>query len=67
VAGATSYRVYRTTTGIITRSEPRPTDLARGEPLAIDVTAACGQEPSLWRKTTQSADDLAVSVYKLVH
>ena len=61
------YRVYRTTTGIITRSEPRPTDFARGEPLAIDVTAACGQEPSLWRKTTQSADDLAVSVYKLVH
>jgi len=61
------FRVYRTTTGIITRSEPRPTDPARGEPLAIDVTAACGEEPSLWRKTTRSADELAVSVYKLVH
>ena len=61
------YRVYRTTTGIITRSEPRPTDPPRGEALAIDVTAACGEEPSLWRKATQSADEVAVSVYKLVH
>lgn len=59
------YRVYRTTTGIITRSEPRPTDSQRGEALAIDVTAACGAEPSVWRRVTQSADGVAVSVLKL--
>lgn len=59
------YRVYRTTTGIITRSEPRPADPVRGEPLAIDVTAACGEEPSLWRKATQSVDGVAVAVFRL--
>jgi hypothetical protein len=59
------YRVYRTPTGIITRSDPRPTDVARGEPLAIDVTAACGAEPSVWQKVTQSADGAAVSLLKL--
>jgi hypothetical protein len=59
------YRVYRTTTGIITRSEPRPADSPRGEPLAIDVTAACGAEPSVWRKVTQSVDGAAVSLLKL--
>ena len=60
------YRVYRTTTGIITRSEPRPTDTPRGQPLAIDVTAACGAEPPAWRKVTQSVDGFAVSLLKLV-
>jgi hypothetical protein len=59
------YRVYRTTTGIITRSEPRPTDSPRGDALAIDVTAACGAEPSVWRRVTQSADGAAVSLLKL--
>lgn len=59
------YRVYRTTTGIITRSEPRPKDSPRGEPLAIDVTAACGAESSVWRKVTQSADGVVVSLFRL--
>ena len=58
------YRVYRTTTGIITRSEPRPADPPRGEALAIDVTAACGAEPSVWRKVTQSTDGMAVALLK---
>ena len=59
------YRVYRTTTGIITRSEPRPADSPRGEALAIDVTAACGADPSAWRKVTQSTDGIAVALLKL--
>jgi len=59
------YRVYRTTTGIITRSEPRPTDSPPGEPLSIDVTAACGAEPSMWRKVTRSTDGVAVALLKL--
>ncbi len=59
------YRVYRTTTGIITRSEPRPPDSPRGDALAIDITAACGAEPSVWRKVTQSTDGIAVALLKL--
>jgi hypothetical protein len=59
------YRVYRTPTGIITRSEPRPTESPRGEPLAIDVTAACGGEPSLWRRSAQSVDRVVVSLLGL--
>jgi len=65
IDAARVYRVYRTTTGIITRSEPRSTDSPSGEALAIDVTAACGAEPSLWRRVTQSANGLAVSLLKL--
>jgi hypothetical protein len=60
------YRVYRTTTGIITRSEPRPTDASRGEPLAIDVTAACGAKAPVWRRVAHTVDELAVSLLKLV-
>jgi hypothetical protein len=59
------YRVYRTTTGIITRSEPRPTAGAKGEPLAIDVTAACGAPPTLWRRVTQAVDRTAMALLKL--
>jgi hypothetical protein len=40
------YRVYRTSTGIITRSEPRPAELPRGAALSVDVSAACGGKPS---------------------
>ena len=65
IDAARVYRVYRTTTGIITRSEPRPADSPRGEALAIDVTAACGAEPSAWRKVTQSTDGIAVALLKL--
>jgi hypothetical protein len=59
------YRVYRTTTGIITRSEPLPVGASSGEALAIDVTAACGAQPSTWRKVATSADRLAVTVLNL--
>jgi hypothetical protein len=45
------YYVYRTPTGIITRSEPRLSSAEpRGEALAIDVTAACGAETPLWER-----------------
>jgi hypothetical protein len=43
------YNVYRTTTGIITRFEPRAT-VARGSGLVIDVNNACGTPPSIWRR-----------------
>ena len=45
------YYVYRTTTGIITRSEPRPvTERGRGDALPIEVDRACGAAPSLWKR-----------------
>jgi hypothetical protein len=59
------YRVYRTTTGIITRSDPRPVDAPRGEPLPIDVTAACGAQPPVWRRLADSVDGLALSAIRL--
>jgi hypothetical protein len=67
IDAARVYRVYRTATGIITRSEPRPTDSPRGEALAIDVTAACGADPSVWRKVTQSTDGMALTLLKFAH
>jgi hypothetical protein len=44
------YRVYRTTTGIITRTEPRPPPPEPGEALPIDVRNGCAAPPSAWRR-----------------
>lgn len=58
------YYVYRTTTGIITRHEPRPVQPPGDEPLAITVDGACG-EPSLWRRFSEWADDGVVAALDL--
>ena len=55
------YHVYRTTTGIITRNEPRPAPPAEGQPLAVTITGACG-EPSLVQRAVAGTDDGAVAV-----
>jgi hypothetical protein len=59
------YYVYRTTTGIITRHEPRPVPPAGEEPLAITIGGACG-EPSMWRRFTTWTDDSVVAGLDLV-
>ncbi len=59
------YYVYRTTTGIITRHEPRPVPPRDGEPLSISINGACG-EPSLWRRFTTWTDDGVVAALDLV-
>jgi hypothetical protein len=59
------YYVYRTTTGIITRSEPRPV-LPPGEPFAVIVDGAC-PEPSPWQRFTQWTDDGVVAALELVN
>ncbi len=59
------YYVYRTTTGIITRHEPRPTEPTGEEPLAITIDGACG-EPSMWRRFTKWTDDNIVAAVDLV-
>jgi hypothetical protein len=62
---ANVYHVYRTTTGIITRHEPRPVQPVGEEPLAITIDGACG-EPSLWRRFTTWTDDTVVAALDLV-
>ena len=59
------YYVYRTTTGLITRYEPRPVQPQGEQPLQITIDAACG-EPSLWRRFTEWTDDGAVATLDLV-
>ncbi len=59
------YYVYRTTTGIITRHEPRPVQQPGGEPLEVKIDGACG-EPSLWRRFTTWTDDGFVAALELV-
>jgi hypothetical protein len=59
------YYVYRTTTGIITRHEPRPVQPQGDEPLAITVDGACG-ESSMWRRFSEWTDDGVVAALDLV-
>jgi hypothetical protein len=59
------YYVYRTTTGLITRYEPRPAQPQRDQPLQIRIDGACG-EPSLWRRFTEWTDDGVVAALDLV-
>jgi hypothetical protein len=57
--------VYRTTTGIITRHEPRPVPPEGDEPLSITVNDACG-EVSTWRRFTAWTDGQVVDVVDLI-
>ena len=59
------YYVYRTTTGIITRHEPRPVQPAGGEPLSVTIDGACG-DPSMWQRFTEWTDDNVVAALELV-
>jgi hypothetical protein len=59
------YYVYRTTTGIITRHEPRPAQPASGEALSVRIDGACG-EPSWWQRLAEWTDEGVVAAMKLV-
>jgi hypothetical protein len=59
------YSVYRTQTGIITRSKPRPVP-EQGAPLAVDINRACGAEPPIWRRVTTWTDEHAKEVLSFV-
>jgi hypothetical protein len=66
---ANVYYVYRTTTGIITRSAPRSTAAEPGAPgaaLAVDVNRACGGKPPVWERVTTWTDDRVVDAIDLV-
>ena len=59
------YYIYRTTTGIITRHEPRPAQTPSGEPLAVRIDGACA-EPSWWQRFSEWTDDGIVAAIELV-
>ena len=59
------YYVYRTTTGIITRHEPRPVQTEQGAPFNVTIDGACG-EPSTWQKFAEWTDDNVVTALELV-
>jgi hypothetical protein len=50
-----TYYVYRTATGIITRSELRAPEI-QGGGLAIEITTACGAEAPLWERMATWTD-----------
>ena len=59
------YYVYRTTTGIITRHEPRPVEAAGGAPFNVTIDGACS-DPSMWQRFTEWTDDGVVAALDLV-
>jgi hypothetical protein len=56
------YSVYRTQTGIITRTSARPD---AGSSTPINVTRACG-EPPVWQRITSWTDDRVVDALHLI-
>ena len=59
------YYVYRTTTGIITRHEPRPVQPTDGASFNVTIDGACDQ-PSMWQRFTVWTDDVVVAALELV-
>jgi hypothetical protein len=59
------YRVYRTTTGIITRHEPRPVQPAGADALTVTIDGAC-REPSMWQRFTGWTNHNVVAALALV-
>jgi hypothetical protein len=59
------YYVYRTTTGIITRHEPRPVQPAGGAPFNVTIDGVC-DDPSMWQRFTEWTDDNVVAALELV-
>jgi hypothetical protein len=58
------YYVYRTTTGIITRHEPRPAQPAGGASFNVTIDGSC-DDPSMWQRFTQWTDDNVVAALEL--
>lgn len=54
------YSIYRTTTGIITRSAPRPAELAPGESFTVTIDGAC-ERPSWWQRFARTTDSSVVA------
>lgn len=59
------YDVYRTQTGIITRSVPLPPLPARAEALPISVEHGCGRKPPLVRRLVAGTDAAVLAALRL--
>lgn len=57
---ATVYRVYRTQTGLITRTAPRRQAVSNGQILSIEIDRACGEESGAWATAARWLDDRLV-------
>jgi len=53
------HEVYKTPTGIFTRSVPRPRDAAAGQALAVEIGAGCGAGDGIWQRVTDWTDSTA--------
>ncbi|WP_426415973.1 hypothetical protein [Aestuariirhabdus sp. LZHN29] len=53
-----TYRVYRTQSGLITRSEPRELPRYQDGTLTIRINNSCTQQQSFWQKITTAGDRL---------
>jgi hypothetical protein len=51
-----TYRVYRSQTGLLTRSEPLVGRAPNSGSLSVEVTRACGGQPSRWERFTRWAN-----------
>jgi hypothetical protein len=60
-----AFSVYRTTTGIITRHEPRLMQPPGGEPSSMTIDGAC-RAPSAWQRFTGWVDANVVALLDLV-
>jgi hypothetical protein len=50
------HEVYKTPTGIFTRSVARPSDAAAGQPLAVEISSGCASTPGVWQRVTDWTD-----------
>lgn len=53
---AKTFRIYKTQTGLITRSEPRNRIDDNGQRLRIQIDRACGAKPGPWRRLSEWVD-----------
>lgn len=51
------YRVYKTQSGLITRTSPRPPPPSQGQPLSITIDRGCGGESGVWTAAARWLDD----------
>lgn len=63
---ASVHRVYKTPTGILTRSEARRPARADGDALPIEISQACGDEPGYWQRASQWVDAAVSGALSLV-
>lgn len=52
----TDYRVFRTQTGLIARTEPRRENVRRDDALVVEIRSGCGVEAGWWQRFSMWVD-----------